>query len=136
MSSDLVKINTERELLSSFTRDYSSKLAEVQASAAAVLQDIASAVETENNETLALSKLQKQISDITLANDLTIVKAIDADISSKMSAFSALVESNNALGTEVFKVLGDSQAAIKDINDTIAKLNDNISSIRLTLKGY
>jgi len=129
--SDLV--STKRDLLNQFAADFATKDAGVTSASTDAYAAIAAATDAENSEAASLAQFKSQLDGLTLAATLTRLTTLQGDIQAKFAAYTALVQSNNAVAETLFDNLTASQDTITQINATVDSIHANIASIKTTL---
>ena len=129
-------VSTERDIITQFASDFTTKQSEILADVANIQAQIDAAVAVENAETATLCQIQSQLDGLSLSNTLASLSAVDADLNAKFSAYTDLVQNNNAVATDIYGKLQASAGVITSVQTTMACLKNSVSSISATLAQY
>ena len=129
-------VSTERDIITQFASDFSTKQSEILADVATLQAQIDAAVQVENAETATLCQIQSQLDGLSLANTLASLSAVDADLNAKFTLYTDLVQSNNAVATDIYGKLQASAGLIANVQNTVTCLKSSVSSISATLAQY
>ena len=129
-------VSTERDLITQFASDFSTKQSNIMSDVSILQAQIDVAVQAENDETATLCLIQSQLDGLSLSNTLASLSAVDADLNSKFSAYTALVQNNNIVATDIYSKLQASAGLIANVQSTMAGLKNSISSMSATLAQY
>jgi len=129
-------VSTERDIITQFANDFSTKQSEILADVANIQAQIEAAVQVENAETATLCQIQSQLDGLSLLNTLASLSAVDADLNAKFAAYTDLVKNNNAVATDIYGKLQASAGVITSVQTTMACLKNSVSSISATLAQY
>jgi hypothetical protein len=122
-------VSTERDLITQFASDFSTKQSEIMTDVSTLQAQIDAAVQAENDETAALCLMQSQLDGLSLSNTLASLSAVDAELNSKFSAYTSLVQNNNVVATDIYSKLQASAGLIANVQSTMASLKNSISSM-------
>jgi len=129
-------VSTERDIITQFASDFTSKQSEILADVATLQAQIDAAVQVENAETATLCQIQSQLDGLSLANTLASLSAVDADLNAKFTLYTDLVQNNNAVATDIYGKLQASAGLIANVQNTVTCLKSSVSSISATLVQY
>ena len=129
-------VSTERDLITQFASDFSTKQVDIMSEVSTLQAQIDAAVQVENEETAALCLIQSQLDGLSLATTLASLTTVDAALNSKFSAYTTLVQNNNTVATDIYSKLQASAGLIANVQNTMAGLKKSISSMSATLTQY
>jgi len=129
-------VSTERDLITQFASDFSTKQTDIMSEVSNLQTQIDAAVKVENDETAALCLIQSQLDGLSLSNTLASLSAVDAELNTKFNAYTALVQNNNIVATDIYSKLQASAGLIANVQSIMAGLKNSISSMSATLSQY
>lgn len=136
MNSTIDLISTERDLLSQYTDTFNQKQTDVLAKYQIALDRLAASTQSENDETVALAQLQKQLDELSLTATLDKFTGIKEELASKYQAYTSLVQDNNTLASTIFKSLDGTKSLVTQIMAVVNEIDANISQINTTIDTY
>lgn len=89
-------LDSKRDLLNSLGSQLSSAQLAMSSNVDLANSLLASAIDTENQETILIGNLQKQMDSLTLQSSLSNIQQTNEDLKTKLASFTTLVQQNNA----------------------------------------
>ena len=129
-------VSTERDLITQFASDFSTKQTDIMSEISNLQAQIDAAVKIENDETAALCLIQSQLDGLSLSNTLASLSAVDIELNTKFNAYTALVQNNNIVATDIYSKLQASAGLIANVQSTMTGLKNSINSMSATLSQY
>jgi hypothetical protein len=136
MNSTIDLISTERDLLSQYTDAFNQKQTDVLAKYQTALDRLTASTQSENDETVALAQLQKQLDELSLTATLEKFTGIKEELAAKYQAYTSLVQDNNTLASTIFKSLDGTKSLVAQITTVVNEIDANISQINTTIDTY
>jgi hypothetical protein len=136
MTSSLELISTERDLLVQYMDTFNQKQTDVSDKYALVQSRLDDNIKSENDETVALLQLQKQLDELSLTASLDKFKGMSSDLDVKFQGYTTIVQDNNVLATTIFNNLKGTKDLVAEITTVLSQLDASISQINTTIDTY
>ena len=126
-------LDSKRDLLNSLGSQLSSAQLAMSSNVDLANSLLASAIDTENQETILIGNLQKQMDSLTLQSSLSNIQQTNEDLKTKLASFTTLVQQNNASAAAVFDIVDQNTTLMNSVLSAISDVNSTVDNIKIAV---